>query len=65
MDEIVGCAVGRDRGEETNEDVISLLKIFSKHGFEVLINLVKKRLHDQECGKPLRSAHLSVSRKNL
>lgn len=63
---MLGCnhkgAARGERKEEMNEDVTTVLNIFSKSGADVLADLVKEIQRNQYCALSLRSIHLFMSR---
>lgn len=65
LGETVKCASSADMEEVGNETVTTLLILFSKHGGEVLSEVMIVGLYDQCCAPFFRSIHLSVSRSML
>lgn len=62
LDEILRAVASERIDEKTYEDVIKILNMFSKKGVEVMVNMVREILQDEEYASSFQSVHLSVSR---
>lgn len=58
------CITSRERGGDERKRKTTT-QHFLKHAFEVLVGLVKERLHDQVCVQYLKSVHRFVSRSGF
>lgn len=65
VDEVLRTVAADERAKESNQKVESLLKVFSKHGVEVLVDLGKEILQNHGCTPSLRGVFLSVSRNGF
>lgn len=60
MEETIRCAASAAIEEVINENVTTLLNMFSRHRVEVLANLMKVKLQGQGCAPCFRSVLRSV-----